>query len=428
MIAHYHRRLECPLDPAEQGPEFELLLTCCRPKPNAAHYLRQQQLAASGLDTGKVLALGIRHKVSPLLYCNLRSHPAGTFSNALLDKLAGQYRRNSQRALQALQATHELMRTGQGLRLIVMKGLDVAARAYGDLAPRHVGDIDILVDPTQLDETLTILAAQGWTLDQPEILSAATRKILLKNQNHCILIRERFPHMELHWRAMHNPFEFPINDWRALAVSKRSNLGIPGLDNEDLLIYLCLHGARHGWGRLKWLFDLPNILDTHDLDWPQLWQRAHRLGAGLAIQQGLLLAQKYCGTDLSLEIKSGFKYSINPSQWQAICTFQQGPELWMEYPPARLKLHQWLNRIVTARRIDVLVWYCAMLFYPNIDDYRVLKLPSRLQLLYFPLRPVLWSIRQVQIRQMRKLKSQAQRGQDIDSQSKTSGKAGSLKR
>lgn len=405
MMPHYHRIFECPLDPAGQGPEFELALTCCRPKPNQAHFLRQQELAAIGLDTRKVLELGIRHKISPLLYCNLRSHPSGTFSDELMDKLAKQHARNRHRALQALQATHELARAGQGLRLLAMKGLDVAARAYGDLAARHVGDIDILVDPEQLDETLKILEAQEWSLDQPEILSGATRKILFQNHNHCLFIRNRFPHMELHWRATHNPFEFPIDDWLALSVSKKSNISIPGLNNEDLMIYLCLHGAKHGWGRLKWLFDLPNVLDTHDIDWPRLWQRVDHLGAGPAIQQGLLLAQEYCGMDLIGEIKSGFRYSIDPAKWQAIYTIQHGPEQWMEHLPARLKLHQWVNRIQTVRRIDVLFWYFAMMFYPNIDDYRSLKLPTWLHPLYFPLRPILWSIRQVQIRQARRSKA-----------------------
>lgn len=405
MIPHYHRIFECPLDPAGQGPEFELALTCCRPKPNQAHFLRQQELAAIGLDTRKVLELGIRHKISPLLYCNLRSHPSGTFSDELMDKLAGQHARNRHRALQALQATHELVRTGQGLRLIVLKGLDVAARAYGDLAARHVGDIDILVDPEKLDEAIKILEAQEWSLDQPEILSDATRKIVFRNLHHCILKRKRFPHIELHWRAMHNPFGFQIGKSEAWDISTKSNLGIPGLNNEDLMIYLCLHGVEHGWGRLKWLLDLPNLLDTHDIDWPRLWQRADQLGAGLAIQQGLLLAQQYCGIDLSLEIKNGFRYRINPFQWKAIHIFQQGPELWMEYPPTRLKLHQWLNRIQTVRRIDTLMWYCAIIFYPNIDDYRLFKLPTWLHPLYFPLRPILWSIRQVQIRQARRSKA-----------------------
>ncbi|TRX01791.1 nucleotidyltransferase domain-containing protein [Candidatus Methylobacter oryzae] len=405
MISDYHRVFECPLDPAEQGPEFELALTCCRPKPNEAHFLRQQELAAIGLDTRKVLELGVRHKISPLLYCNLRRHPPGTFSNELMDKLAEQHKRNKRRALHALQATHELARAAQGLRLIALKGLDVAARAYGDLAVRHVGDIDILVDPERLDEAITVLEKLKWKSEQPEILLSVNRKILLRKHNHCILIRENFPHMELHWRATFNPFEFPIDDWRALSVSKGANIGIPGLNNEDLVIYLCLHAVRHGWGRLKWLFDLPNVLDKYDINWPQLWQRADQLGAGLVIQQGLLLAQKYCGINLSLEIKSGFRYRMNSFQWKAIYTFQQGPELWMEYPPTRLKLHQWLNRIQTTRSIDALMWYCAIIFYPNIDDYRLLKLPSWLHPLYFPLRPILWSIRQVQIRQARRSKT-----------------------
>lgn len=399
MIPHYNRTFECPLDPAAQGPEFELMLTCRQPEPSQAHFLRQQELAAIGLDTGKVLELGIRHKISPLLYCNLRCHPAGTFSNELLDTLAAQHKRNTRRALKALHATHELVRAGQDLRLIVMKGLDVAARAYGDLAVRHVGDMDILVDPEQLDEAITILTAQGWNLDPSESLLMANKNIFLRNNYHCILSRKNSPAMELHWRATYNPFEFPIDDWPALAVSKKSVLGTAGLDNEDLMIYLCLHGAKHKWGCLKWLFDLPNMLNTNNLDWPLLWQRAHRLGAGPAIQQGLLLAHKYCGMDLSPEIKNGFRYSINPITWKTIDFIQQNPDLPAKNLPVRLKLYLWISHIQTIRKLDVLLWSCyATLFHPSAEDFQLLKLPPWLHMLYFPLRPVLWGIRQLKVR------------------------------
>jgi hypothetical protein len=383
---------ECPLDPTGQGPEFELLLTCCRPKPSAAHYLRQQELAASGLDTGKVLELGLKHKISPLLYCNLRCHPAGTFTNELMDKLSKRHQRNTQRALQTLRATHEMLRAGQDLNLVVLKGIDVAARAYRDLAARHVGDIDILVDPNHLDKTLAILKAQGWKLDRPEIFFTANRTVLLRSRHDWTLTRKGVPHLELHWRAMFNPFEFSVKDWQKSAAHKDSNTGLPGLNNEDLLIYLCVHGAKHEWARLKWLFDLPNVLDTHDLDWPQLWQRADRLGAGPAIQQGLLLAHRYCGIDLSPEIEKGFRFAINPSEWKTIHTFQQDPGLWLEQPPG----HPRLNQLLKARNMKILLWYCTTMLYPNVEDYRLLKLPSWLHPLYFPLRPVLWAIRRMQ--------------------------------
>lgn len=403
MISRYHRVFECPLEPAELGPEFELALTCCRPNPSAAHFRRQQELAASGLDTHKILELGIRHKISPLLYSNLRLHPPGTFPNELMDKLAERHKRNKRRALQALQATHELARAGRNLRLIAMKGLDVAARAYGDLAGRHVGDIDILVDPEQLDETIKILEEHQWNLDQPEIFSIENRRALLRSHHDWMLTKKNFPIMELHWRAMHNPFEFPIDDWLNLNVSKKSIAGIGGLNNEDLLIYLCLHGAKHKWGRLKWLFDLPNILDTHDIAWPLLWLRARKIGADRAVQQGLLLAQKYCGMDISLEVKRGFSSSISFSHWQEINAFQKNPDFWLGQRQSPVCL--WLNRILSARKINHLLWYCVTLFYPNAGDYQLLKLPPRLHLFYFLLRPILWGLRQLQIRQMRKSKS-----------------------
>lgn len=392
-MRHYDHRLECPLEPDSHGPEFELLLTCCRPRPSAKHFARQQALAAAGLDTRKLLALGIRHKASPLLYCNLRQHPPGTFADELLLQLAEQHTHNTRKAMQSLQATHQL--AGTGLPLCVLKGLDVAARAYGDLAARHVGDIDILIDSSHLDAGVARLFELGWDTPYPVMLHAGSRVILQRVHPDCAFVRPGTPHLELHWRLSRNPHEFPLAHWSQLELSHQSGTGVAGLNDEDLLIYLCLHGSKHGWGRLKWLFDLPNVLETHEPDWQRLWQRAHSLGAGLAVQQGLLLAQRYCGALLDERITRGFKYHISPTQWQGICRYQQGPALWVSAPPVSLRLHQWANHLRTIHSTSAIVWHCTSVFYPKLNDYQQLKLPGSLQWLYFPLRPVLWGIRRI---------------------------------
>ncbi|MDO8652613.1 MAG: nucleotidyltransferase family protein [Undibacterium sp.] len=387
--------LTCPLDVTGNGPEFEFLLTCCRPQPSAAHVVRQRALAAAGLDTGKLLALGIRHKISPLLYRNVKAHPPGSFAEELLPALELQQQRNTQRALRALHASHELGRATQGLQLLGLKGMDVAIRAYGDLAVRHVGDIDIVVAPLHFERVLAVLKAQGWAIAEHDILALENRRLLSYGHHHGLLLRQNFPPLELHWRASYNPYEFPL-DWPTLRTAALAQTSLAGLHHEDLLIYLCLHGVTHGWARLKWLFDLPNLIETHTFDWPRVWQRAHQLDAGLALQQGLLLAQQYCGLHLSAEIRQGFRFKLSPSQWHLIQLFQQGPELWMEKPPARIMILTWMHRMRNARQWKALLWHLMAMLYPSVNDYRLLKLPARLQWLYFPLRPLTWTFRRLQ--------------------------------
>lgn len=59
-------------------PEFELLLCCSRPTPNSSDQVRQRQLAET-IHPDTLIRLAKRHKLAPLVYCNLRQHPPGVF-------------------------------------------------------------------------------------------------------------------------------------------------------------------------------------------------------------------------------------------------------------------------------------------------------------------------------------------------------------
>jgi len=63
MLQNYDRQFECPLERSDQGNEFELILTCCRPVALEVDFQRQAELAKKNLDTNKVLELARRHKV-----------------------------------------------------------------------------------------------------------------------------------------------------------------------------------------------------------------------------------------------------------------------------------------------------------------------------------------------------------------------------
>ena len=391
----------CPLNPAAHGKEFELLLTCARPQPRREDFERQAALAANEIDSEALLALARRHKISSLLYCNLRMHPIGTFDSYLLDELKKRHQFNTAKALKSLQTVQEFVHAKPEFPVTILKGIDVGLRAYKDLAVRDVGDIDLLVPPEKVREAYDILASKGWFSPKKNYQYFFSSAILRNSSHEMGLNRNQFPYLDLHWRPTYNPMELPWQYLKKNPLSVLNSTGSYGFSNELLLIYLCMHGSRHGWGRLKWLFDLPNVIEQIEIDWSVAWQKANELGVSFAVQQGLMLAACYCGLQLSNEMTAGFRHRISDAQWRSIEAFQSGPELWMEYPPLHLAIHIWLNRIVTASRPRILLWYCLSMLNPSINDYELISLPRKLEPLYFVLRPFTWALRRLRIAQAR---------------------------
>ncbi|MFZ6864657.1 nucleotidyltransferase family protein [Undibacterium sp. Ji67W] len=397
MLQNYDRQFECPLERSDQGNEFELILTCCRPVALEVDFQRQAELAKKNLDTNKVLELARRHKVASLLYGNLKTHRVGTFDQVLIDELAALYKKNVHKAMKSFQALHQIAKSNADFQIYVMKGLDVAVRAYHDIGVRDVGDIDLLVASEHMSAVYSNLVLQGWHSKVSLVTRFFTSKILRNSHCDLTLFQAAFPRLELHWRPTHNPYEFPMACLSSQLTSGNSSTGLYGFGNEDLLIYLCVHGSKHGWGRLKWLFDLPNVIEKLNIEWDTLWQKADRLGVSLVVQQGLMLASRFCHVELTTEIVAGFKHKISRAQWHSIREFQSGPELWMEYPPAHLLIYVWLNRIGTATTPKIFIWHLLAMFNPSINDFDLLRLPERLEYLYFIFRPFTWSIRRLKI-------------------------------
>jgi hypothetical protein len=71
--------------------------------------------------------------------------------------------------------------------------------------------------------------------------------------------------VELHWRLFLNPHAMP--EGPIMAASRVVPL-MGTMGEEDLFAYLCLHGALHWWGRLKWLADV-NLGKRHPTPCPR---------------------------------------------------------------------------------------------------------------------------------------------------------------
>jgi hypothetical protein len=111
--------------------------------------------------------------------------------------------------------------------------------------------------------------------------------------------------VEISWRPANNSRLFVglagSSPGQEIALSGGGGIRTP--TDQDLSIYLCVHGAGHAWNRLKWLADMHALLAQFDpSELPGLYQAARRCGSEICFGQGLLMCERIFGYPLSGEL------------------------------------------------------------------------------------------------------------------------------
>jgi hypothetical protein len=78
---------------------------------------------------------------------------------------------------------------------------------------------------------------------------------------------------------------------------------VPTLAPEDLLLYLCVHGAKHHWQRLAWIGDVAALLRTYELEWGRLLDQADQTGGRRMLGLGMWLAQTLLGAVCPVDVQ-----------------------------------------------------------------------------------------------------------------------------
>lgn len=284
------------------APEMALLLACLVwPRTEAA--LARVAARAADVNWERFLSLAARHRVFPLAAQGLRAAgvmmPAET--SAALEHSAARI------GLLELSQAAELARlldgfAAAGLRPIVLKGVPLSLRAFGTLGLRHCRDIDLLVSPAKLTACCSVLEACGYARREPPpgTPDAALRRYCRHRKDMVFHHRQLSHIVELHWRLFDNSCLLPLTGDEScgkVPISPRCAASI--LPEMLELLFLCVHGAEHGWSRLKWLADLSALLaPLEDAAMLRLYEagRAARVGRAAA------LALMLCGNLLGLPI------------------------------------------------------------------------------------------------------------------------------
>ncbi len=254
-------------------------------------------MLTGNLDWETVLRVGWEHGLLPLLSWHLRGD--SRVPGEVRERLDYSFR---QAHLQNLQLAGELLRLlrvlkERGVPAVPYKGPALAEAAYGNLALRKPGDLDVLVRRQHVRMALGVFREQGYapltemTRSQEEASIRFDRERSLYNGE---------VDVELQWKPVPEAF-FPRQSfeevWGRIGRSPLAGATVPALSREDLVLVLCVHGAKHLWERLYWIADIAEVLEQGP-NWALLFSRAGEWGARRMLSVGLLLAVDLAGARL----------------------------------------------------------------------------------------------------------------------------------
>lgn len=134
---------------------------------------------------------------------------------------------------------------------LILKGPPLAERVFGGLDRRVIGDIDLLVEPHNLEKAIGLLKnEQYFAVSEEQVLfdRIQSHHIELFNSSRNILL-------ELHWSPVH-PTRFPRFTALFYGDSTLWEQNRRELSPKGLWIYLLIHHHEHAYSEFKTLVDL----------------------------------------------------------------------------------------------------------------------------------------------------------------------------
>ena len=275
--------------------EWSFLQAACSEISHPEKMDRIRLLSCESIRWNLLLDLADRHGAQPLL-CQSLVGVQDVVPPAEMSALKKRYQINLHKALFLSRELIRIVEHLSALSIEVMpyKGVALAEMAYGDIALRHAGDIDVLIRPQDFPRIRDAVRELGYT---PHLsLSPAEERAYLKSGYECAFDGAAGPNLlELQWAIQPSfyaiDFDMDALFQRAVTVSVAGHT-MKTPSSEDLLLVLSAHAAKHVWGRLVWLCDIARIMGLPTLDWTWIASQAKSLGIVRILRVSMLLANR----------------------------------------------------------------------------------------------------------------------------------------
>lgn len=253
------------------NPEERIVLLLSRASPSVAAMTEVKDiLDKSGrpIDFAVVLKLAAMNGVSPLLYQNLRrdKHIREIVPQNVMDQMESAFLRtiadNTKKTGEILRIIDRL--NANGIECIPLKGSIASDTILGSPGLYPSSDIDLLVNPSDLERTGETLIEMGY-----EKSSDSLEKDMLRSGYH-ITFQNGGKILELHWKLVFRYFKIPAAFWwEEVGVLEYEGRKLSMLSTERYLLYTTFRLYTHVFRHLRFFVLPAEIISKYEdtIDW-----------------------------------------------------------------------------------------------------------------------------------------------------------------
>lgn len=372
--------------PISVAPECELLVRVLRRDSKRQEVLEIKD-ALAAVDLEWFYFQLDRHGVTPLAAANLLGIGCDVLPLEILCRLR---RASFDYAKRGLFLTGRLLQLldlfqSAGIPVIPLKGPVLAQVLYDDATMRQFVDLDLLVHRQNVPRAIQALRHEGYMLDSH--FAWVRQETLIDLCCELTFSRKCGARVDLHWELAPSDYPFRFDAevlWSSLRSIRIAGRDVPALSPECLLLFLCMHGAKHLWTRLQWICDVARLVQiSPEMDWAHVFKLAGSNGGEHVVLLGLSLAHECLDAPLPGEILR----RIDKNRVIPPLVAQVGRRLFQTAPAPPSSLERTLFNVKMARRLwDKIRHFAALLKAPTEADARLLRLPRKLFFLYYPFR------------------------------------------
>jgi len=353
---------------------------------------RIHDILENPLDWSLIIQSAIYQGILPLFCLRILSLAASDLPLSELELLRAKLQAHRQTTLRLtwklVQCVEALSRND--IQAIILKGPILALQAFGDPNLRQFTDLDLLIHQEDFPKAYDLLVDLGYV---PLInLDNRQKKYILRSDNH-LSFKRQGDVIEIHWGvvAQENIPPLAVDKlWRDTRLVQLGDQEFHSLSLESAILYMCFHGAKHGWKQLKWIVDLAYLCRSCSENfWLSLLKIARQYGLFRQLSLGLLLAEDLVG----IVLPAGVQDQINQDPLAKQLASQIIEGLFTNTGSSTLVGNYRLYMMTRERWHDRLRYILGLIFLPEAPDWRLISLPENLYFLYSLIRPCRLTIR-----------------------------------
>jgi hypothetical protein len=171
----------------------------------------------------------------------------------------------------------------------------LAERLYSNVAQRQFFDLDPLVRVRDVTAIRSALAELGY---EPalHLTQAAERAYIKSGYEYTFDSAQGRNLVEIKWQVLPRFYSigFKVDNFfeRAVEIDVAGHR-VRTLCDQDLMLVLYVHAAKHGWRQISWLCDITQLARSRALDWKALREQAEKLGITRIVAVSFLLSHKF---------------------------------------------------------------------------------------------------------------------------------------